>query len=567
LSETQSLSNQTARTFSYLYDSDGNRRSVTYPSGAVVTNTFTWRNQMATLHADGPPAMATFAYDAAGSRTNLTLENGTATAYAYDAARRMTNLVHSTNSAYFQKFAYAYNAVGNRTSRTETRSGASAVTDAYQYDATDQVTNVNYNASARVVSYAYDKVGNRTSVIDNSQTTTYAANLLNQYTNITGASPVTNLTHSVNGNLTSGAGWTNVFDAQNRLTEVAATSPVDGSKRMTFAYDGRNRCVNRKTYVWNQSTSDYQLSTDHYLYYDGWSLVEERASDGSLLQSYVHGPRIDEILMKVASGTPIYYHHDALGSVTSLTDTNGLLVERYLYDIYGHPTILDANSQTLSATAYDNRFLFTGREWLADVSLYDYRNRTYSALLGRFLQTDPIRFAAGDVNLYRYVTNDPLNWIDPLGLQEKSEPADKQLTPEDKKFYEKYGEQWKKLGLEYKGPSDPTYNCHSYAFTPNKKQNLKNPNVVNQIIKDKYERLPYGQVKPGNIVVYYDKKGVPVHSAVFTDAGTVISKFGGGPILEGTDAATKIFYETYDKTDQKILFPQYYVPKSAPAKP
>jgi uncharacterized protein RhaS with RHS repeats len=35
--------------------------------------------------------------------------------------------------------------------------------------------------------------------------------------------------------------------------------------------------------------------------------------------------------------------------------------------------------------------------------------------LGRFLQTDPIRFEAGDGNLYRYVSNNPINSIDPTG--------------------------------------------------------------------------------------------------------------------------------------------------------
>jgi RHS repeat-associated protein len=43
----------------------------------------------------------------------------------------------------------------------------------------------------------------------------------------------------------------------------------------------------------------------------------------------------------------------------------------------------------------------------------------YKTVLGRgeFLQTDPIRFAAGDVNIYRYVGNDPINMIDPDGRE------------------------------------------------------------------------------------------------------------------------------------------------------
>jgi RHS repeat-associated protein len=69
-----------------------------------------------------------------------------------------------------------------------------------------------------------------------------------------------------------------------------------------------------------------------------------------------------------------------------------------------------------SADPYANRFLYTGREFLKEANLYDYRNRVYSAELGRFLQTDPIRFEAGDGNLYRYVRNAATRFVDPNGL-------------------------------------------------------------------------------------------------------------------------------------------------------
>jgi RHS repeat-associated protein len=78
-----------------------------------------------------------------------------------------------------------------------------------------------------------------------------------------------------------------------------------------------------------------------------------------------------------------------------------------------------------SADPYANRFLFTGREFLKEANLYDYRNRVYSAELGRFLQTDPIRFEAGDVNLYRYVGNKFGVFVDPFGLEEKCCPEGK----------------------------------------------------------------------------------------------------------------------------------------------
>jgi RHS repeat-associated protein len=58
-------------------------------------------------------------------------------------------------------------------------------------------------------------------------------------------------------------------------------------------------------------------------------------------------------------------------------------------------------------------------QWITELGPYDYRNRVYSAELGRFLQTDPIQFDAGDVNLYRYVSNNSTRWIDPNGLEKR----------------------------------------------------------------------------------------------------------------------------------------------------
>jgi len=120
--------------------------------------------------------------------------------------------------------------------------------------------------------------------------------------------------------------------------------------------------------------------------------------------------------VKITATGPAYYHHDGLGSTIALTGENGTLLESYRYDAFGAVTILSPSTfDPRPSTAFGNRFLFTGREWLSQVGLYDYRNRVYSASIGRFLQTDPIRFAAGDVNIYRYVGNNSVNLIDPTG--------------------------------------------------------------------------------------------------------------------------------------------------------
>ena len=99
-------------------------------------------------------------------------------------------------------------------------------------------------------------------------------------------------------------------------------------------------------------------------------------------------------------------------------------MQSYTYDAYG-------NIQSQSGTVRQP-FTFTGREFDTETGLYFYRARMYDANVGRFTQKDPIGFKGGDVNLrryvdsvgkplldvnlYRYTGNDPINYIDPWGL-------------------------------------------------------------------------------------------------------------------------------------------------------
>ena len=121
----------------------------------------------------------------------------------------------------------------------------------------------------------------------------------------------------------------------------------------------------------------------------------------------------------ITHGSPevtTFFHQDVLGNVVMLTDSAGDEVESYRYEVWGG---FEATQGGTAITGDPiSRFLFTGREWDAELGIYHYRARAYSPELGRFLQQDPIDFNSGDINLSRYVSNVITSRIDPLGLDD-----------------------------------------------------------------------------------------------------------------------------------------------------
>ncbi len=248
--------------------------------------------------------------------------------------------------------------------------------------------------------YGYDGAGNRTSATVGGTTTSYTANALNQYTAVSGS---TAPAYDANGNITGFGGAT----FTHRAADSRLMGATKGADTVTFTRDAQGRVMTRT--INGMKT---------YFVYDGWNLVAEFEFEPNpvLKTIYIHGPHTDEMLAKIDTTGVVYYHENALGSMVALSDASGNAVERYTYDVYGQPTIRNASGGVIPSTTYGNRFLFTGREWIKELGIYDYRNRMYSAELGRFLETDPIGFDAGDVNIYRYVAGDPLNWTDYIGF-------------------------------------------------------------------------------------------------------------------------------------------------------
>jgi RHS repeat-associated protein len=120
----------------------------------------------------------------------------------------------------------------------------------------------------------------------------------------------------------------------------------------------------------------------------------------------MHGPNMDDPIMRTAGTTTQYFHQDGLGSVVSVTDQSGVTNGTARFDAWGNK---------IASTGTIPQYGYTGRE-PDDTGLVYYRARFYDPSIGRFTQRDPIGMSDG-VNLYAYVKGNPINFNDPTGLK------------------------------------------------------------------------------------------------------------------------------------------------------
>ena len=112
-----------------------------------------------------------------------------------------------------------------------------------------------------------------------------------------------------------------------------------------------------------------------------------------------------------------------------MTDASGTPQATITYDGYGN-VLSDSNS------SFTDRYLYTGRELDSVTGLQYNRAQYYDPTVGRWTQEDPLGFAAGDENLYRYTSNSPVDFRDPNGM-DKIDELRTQLGDRDWKVRDK----------------------------------------------------------------------------------------------------------------------------------
>ncbi len=402
--EDQTLSGLPARRVNTFVDIDGNVTTLTVPAGSYGLN-YDYTNRQQLAHITNWFA---YTYDASGNLTKRQdiAQGADSTNVQYDKLNRPT-LCEQTgaNDISVTRSHYEYDVLSNvqDTWREEQANKG----ERFGYDNNNQLKSVLYNADApwntaptgydRSVSYSFPANGlNRTSMNDNGVITNYTPNGLNQYTAVGAQAPV----YDGNFQLYNYNGWGYIHDADGRLTAATATG-----HSASFVYDGLGRCVKR--------TID---GVAMLFTYNGWKPILEWDAAGNRTAYNIYGPGADEILIRWQTTGFLHYHLDRMGNVQFLLDAANNGLEKYTYDVFGQPKITNWAGTPLTNSAVGNRFMFTGREYLTTLGLYDYRHRFYHPGLGRFLEADPSGFGGGDVNLYRYCGNDPTNGKDPFGL-------------------------------------------------------------------------------------------------------------------------------------------------------
>ncbi|MBS0577488.1 MAG: VCBS repeat-containing protein [Proteobacteria bacterium] len=401
----------------------GRPKSIGYPNGEAVATWYSpYGHAIASYNpVDGTVYRQVAAVDARGNPTTAVLGGASlsdATGLIQDkrvyraTTGEVTSIAYKQGSTTLRHLNYQSDVYGNLTQQAL---NTTQTTEAYQYDALMRMTSaVRAGAAAGSTSYAYDAAGNFTSKSDFSTT---AANAYTYTGGTCGGGP--NAVKSVK--IAGGGTRTYCYDADGNLTSDSAGLAV------SYDHDNLPTVTTRGGQtIWlaygpdNQHTREWGSGDGTKVYLD--SGYEDWITQGS---SKVYVGTEAEITDDASGRKVNYLLTDRLGSVDSIADGTGTLIEKRGSDAFGKPrsgTWADLSPAQIQSTAVTARG-FTEHEHLNAVQLIHMNGRVYDYQLGRFLSVDPfIQFPLNSqsLNPYLYLMANPLSGTDPTGYCEAS---------------------------------------------------------------------------------------------------------------------------------------------------
>ena len=439
-----------ASTVTYVYD--GALLASETQNGKTITRSYDGFGRPASLNVATAslPLELAYSYDPHGRLAEISTPTTSSlllTTYSYDALNRVTGRATASppslltashtrdalgntlsvsnrwNATTVSAFAYGYDALNRRASRLD--SGTALNT--FAYNARSELTNAVLAEYPYAYTYGHDSIGNILSGTEGGPDDGFwcEVNALNQVTDYwvfgyygdpyyeTWEYKLAFPSYDADGNMTLDNRGYYSWDAENRLICI-----TNGSSVITYTYDHLGRRTGKRiVFRLDGSTT----SVTAYAY-DGWNMVAETITsrpsspwESTSTTTHVWGldlsgtPQgaggVGGLLATVRSGVAYLPCYDANGNVTEyVNDNSGAVAARCRYDAYGY-TGGAPNFPFGFSTKYRD-----GETWF----LY-YTGRYYDPDRRRWLSTDPIE-ERGGLNLYGFCANDPINYVDYLGL-------------------------------------------------------------------------------------------------------------------------------------------------------
>ena len=203
-------------------------------------------------------------------------------------------------------------------------------------------------------------------------------------------------TYDAAGNLTSDGTRTFIWDALGRLKQVQQGNQTVA----TYGYDIQNRRFRKSV----------GSTTTYYLYNLDNQLIAELSGNGTVLREYVWLDGQPLVLAEYtgANAGVYFYLNDHLGTPQQLLNGDtGAVAWQAAYLPFGEVQI--------SVNTVTNNLRFPEQYYDAETGLHYNWNRYYDPASGRYVSADPIGLEGG-INLYRYVGNNSVNFVDIVGL-------------------------------------------------------------------------------------------------------------------------------------------------------
>jgi len=427
-----------AGSFGYGYNGAGSQINTLTLPGNSITKTYDAAGQLLTTaltHSSTVLDGYTYVYDLNGNRSSVTRADNAAVNYGYDNIGQLVSAQGFESGGLprgNENFGYGFDAAGNLLLRTN-----NTLIQSFSTDNANQLLNVTRNndlltvAGSMSVSNAFTVNGQSASIyrdltfaVTNGVSVANGLNVLTAVV-VSNSIPMTNKTveflpttvniaNDANGNLISDGLHGYEYDSANELTRITVTNIL----KAEFVYDGIGRKRIRKEFTW-QTNQWLETNEIHYVY-DGMLVIQERASNNTPLVTYTRGidpsssmqgaGGIGGLMARTdAYGNSAFYHADGNGNITMLVSNNGVALAKYLYDTFG-------NTLGMWGTlASANVYRFSSKEFEPYTGIYYYGYRFYQPNLQRWLNRDPTG-EAGGINLYGFVGNDPIKFSDPNGL-------------------------------------------------------------------------------------------------------------------------------------------------------